>query len=209
MKRSSLRFIPREPKKSEAKKLRRTGYIPGILYGRGVTPLALAVSENDLSRLLKEEGRSSGIIDLHSGDEEPRPAIIKDIQRDPVRRHVIHVDFQQVSMTEEIEAKVPIVVVGEENITKKGLLVQHQAHDLEVKCLPEKIPEHFTVDVSDMGVGHVVRAMDIQVPEGVKLLVDPDEIVLSIVAPKRAEEEEKAEAEPTGAEQAEGEREEE
>lgn len=209
MKRLSLRCIPRETEKSEVKRLRRTGYVPGILYGHGVTPLPLAVPENDLRRLLKEEGGSSGIIDLYPGDGEPRTVILRDVDRDPVRRRIIHVDFQQVSMTEEIEATVPIVVVGDEAIAKKGLLVQHQAHELEVKCLPEKIPEHFTVDVSGMSVGNLVRAMDIQVPEGVKVLVDPDEVILSIVAPKRVEEEEEAEAAPAGTEPAEANKEEE
>jgi large subunit ribosomal protein L25 len=209
LERSSIKGVPRETGKSSAKKLRREGYVPAILYGHGVTPLPLAVVENEMVRLLREGRGSSSIIDLYVDDGDPRTVIVKDLTQDPIQRRIAHVDFQQISLTEEIQASVSVVLVGEDVITKKGLIVQHQTREVEVKCLPTSIPERFAIDVSEMDVGDLVRVGDLGVPSDVKLLTDSDEVVLSVLAPKRVEEPEEEEAVEEGEEPVEEEKEEE
>jgi len=120
--------------------------------------------------------------------------LIKELQRDPVQRNLLHADFYAVDLTKEIEVKVPLHLTGSAAGLMNGGIVDHQLREIEISCLPTAIPESFTLDVSALDVGDSLHVRDIVLPEGVTLVSDPDLGVVSVVIPAKAEEEVAAEA---------------
>jgi large subunit ribosomal protein L25 len=186
--------------KQNARKARTDGLIPAVLYGEGESPVALAVNTKEFNSALHTRARGNVIIDLAiEGGGGACKAIIRQIQRHPVHRDIIHVDFQHISMTKEIVIKVPIVVVGESvGVKSHGAILEYLLREIEVQCLPTSIPEQVTVDVSNLDIGDSLQVKDLTI-EGVKLVTDPDASVLTVVAPTVIEEV-KVEAPVEGAE---------
>jgi len=179
--------------------LKNQGYIPAILYGKGMAEsIPLAVEYNKLQRLLQKHGRNVLLNVIVDGSTHN--AVIKEIQEDTLKGKIIHVDFQRVSMYEEIEATVPLKFEGTGLIESRGGIVQHQLWELTVESLPDKIPQEIVVDLSNLEIGDTLFVKDIQVPEGVKVVDDPDEIVVSVLAPRESEEEAEEEATETAKE---------
>ncbi|MCL6451548.1 MAG: 50S ribosomal protein L25 [Acetobacteraceae bacterium] len=197
--------------KSEARRLRREGYVPAVLYGHGVPGVALKVDQKELARVVQSAGGRSVLVRLQvKGEGGPsRTVMLKELQRHPIRGSLVHCDFYQVSLTERVHVPVPVVLVGEEEAKKAGGMVQHQMREVMVECLPTDIPERFTVDVSALGVGHHVSVSQLEVPPGVRLLSPGDEVVVTVLAPKAEEVPEaparEEAAAPAGAPPAEGE----
>jgi len=190
--------------KESAKKARQVGLIPGVLYGEGEKPLPLVVNSKEFYPVIRTKARENVIIDLaiEGADRGECKAIIRELQYHPVRRDIIHVDFQHISMTKEIVVKVPIVVLGEAvGVKSHGGILEHLLREVEVQCLPAAIPDRVTVDVSELDSGDSLQVKHLTI-EGVKLLTDPDSSVVTIVAP--TVEEVKVEA-PVEAAAAEGE----
>lgn len=193
----------REEKGKKTNKGRREGLIPAIVYGRGVDSLNIWITALDFRKLLKKSGEST-IIDLEIGGKNPprlaettsrreaggRNVIIQEIQRDPVTYKIIHLDFYQVRMDEEIETEVELVFVGESAAVKEfgGILIKN-IDKLEVKCLPADLPSHIDVDISALKTfdDHITVG-DLKIGKGVKLELEP-ETVIAIVTPPRSEEE--------------------
>jgi len=170
--------------------LRRGGLLPAVLYGHDTDNLALSIAARDVEHILASAAGKNALIRLRvKGDEgkAPRIVMLKDIQRHPVRRIPLHVDLFQVSLIEAIHARVPVQVVGADAVEKRGFLVQHLMHEVEVECLPTQIPDHVTVDVSALDPGDHITISDITPGEGVRLLAEPSEVVIAVAAP-RAEE---------------------
>jgi large subunit ribosomal protein L25 len=176
--------------KESAKRERTDGFVPAVLYGEGEQPLALAVNNKELHSVLHTRARGNVIIDLAiegSGRGECK-AIIREIQRHPVRRDILHVDFQHISMTKEIVVKVPIVVTGESvGVKSHGGILEHLLREIEVQCLPTSIPEQVSVDVSNLDIGDSLQVKHLAI-EGIKLITDADASVITIVAPTVIEE---------------------
>ena len=192
----SIEAIKRDTGKNAARRLKNQGYIPAILYGKGMAEsIPLAVEYNKLQRLLQKHGRNVLLNVIVDGSTHN--AVIKEIQEDTLKGKIIHVDFQRVSMYEEIEATVPLKFEGTGLIESRGGIVQHQLWELTVESLPDKIPQEIVVDLSNLEIGDTLFVKDIQVPEGVKVIDDPDEIVVSVLAPRESEEEEAEEAAET------------
>ncbi|AFK86238.1 MULTISPECIES: 50S ribosomal protein L25/general stress protein Ctc [Thermoanaerobacterium] len=180
-----LEAVLRTPGKNAARKLKEKGYIPAILYGKGMESIPLAVETGKLRTIVQKHGRNVLLNLIVNG--ATHQAILKDEQKDELTGKLIHIDFQRVSMNEKVEAAVPLKFEGVGVIESKGLLVQHQKWELNVEALPTVIPEEIVVDVSNLGIGDTILVKDVVVPEGVEKVDDSDEVILTIVAPKNAD----------------------
>lgn len=195
-------------------RLRAEGRVPGVVYGLGKDPVTVAVQWRELRSALVGDAGLNVLIDLHV-DEGSELVMVKELQRHPVRRDVLHVDFLRVSRDQALTVEVPIVLVGEatEVLSNDGVVDQAMFH-LTVQAKPQSIPNELTVDVSGLGLGDVIRVGDIALPAGVATLVDAEEPVVTAAAsspvelPEEAAEgeaaEEAAEAEGEAAEEAAG-----
>jgi large subunit ribosomal protein L25 len=189
-----------------SRRLRGDGHIPGVLYGHGMEPLSVAVERRDLRVALSGAAGVNTVLDL-TVDGTVYPAIVKDLQRHPVRRNVIHVDFIQVNLDEEITVAVPLRLVGEaKNVEQEGGLVDPAVDSIEVLTTPRNIPAEFVVDVSEMEMDTVIRLGDVPMPAGVTATGDPESPVVTVLT-MRAEvaEIEAIDAEVAAEQEAEGE----
>ncbi|MGI6486343.1 MAG: 50S ribosomal protein L25/general stress protein Ctc [Thermoanaerobacterales bacterium] len=179
--------------KSALKNVRRTGKLPAVVYGKQYENKQIAVDASEVNKLLKVYGGSS-IINLVVDGEEI-PVIMKEIQRDTLNDVIQHIDFMKVSMTDEITLNVPIYLIGDAQGIKVGGILQNQKRELSIKSLPQDIPETVELDVSNLNIGDSLTVADINLGDKVTILDDPDEVIVSIIAPKVAEEIEEPEAE--------------
>jgi large subunit ribosomal protein L25 len=185
--------------KNAVKKIRQQGLVPAILYGRARTSLPLAVGRKDLLGALATGGRNV-LIDLkirHDGQDESNTVMVREIQRDHLRREIIHVDLHQISLTEALETRVPVTLEGmPEGVASGGGILEPHLREVLIRCLPTQIPDHLTANVSHLGVGDSLHVRDLVVPAGIEILTPPEEVLVSVVAPK----EEVEEAAPAAAE---------
>jgi large subunit ribosomal protein L25 len=164
-----------------ARRMRAADSIPGVLYGHGMTPVAVAVGRRDLRVALSGAAGINTVLDL-TVDGTVYPAIVKDLQRHPVRRTVTHVDFLQVNLDEEITVSVPLRLEGEATaVAQEGGLVDPSVDSIEVVTTPRTIPDEFVVDVSGMQMDTVIRLSDIPMPPGVTATGDPDSPVVTVL----------------------------
>lgn len=187
----------RETGKGPARRARLAGEIPGVLYGPGSEPVPLLVKSNDLMEVLYHAGGLSALIDLEIKDGKERKsqlAMIKEVQRHPLKDVILHVDFLSIARGRKITTKVPIAVVGEEKSLgiKEGGIVQHNLWEVEIECLPADVPENLPVDISELDIGQHLLVSDLELPPGVVILNPPDEIVTAILAPRTVAVEEAA-----------------
>lgn len=166
---------------SESRRLRREDKIPGVLYGQGMEPVVLHVERRDLRVALSGSAGSNTVLELQV-DGKVYPAIVKEMQRHPVRRTVSHVDFLQVNLTEAITVAVPFRVEGEAKaVLAAGGMVDPAVDSIEVTTTPNMIPDELVVDISDLQPGDVVRLADVALPAGVTATGDPDMTVVSVI----------------------------
>ncbi len=180
------------------RRLRRQGLIPGVVYEPGKPSLAFSLPERELRRVLAE-GRSA-VIDLTVEGDHARPVLLKDAQLDPVRGAVLHVDFQEVDLTQEVEAPVQILLVGSSVGVRDGGVLDQPLREVVVRALPETLPDHLELDVSELTVGDSVTVAGIAAPEGVEIVSDLETVVASVIAPTVVEEPEVEEEEEEGLE---------
>ncbi len=174
--------------KSVAKRLRRTGQVPAIVYG-GASPVPVTVDPKDVLRIIHGHEGSTQLLSLRfAGDGGNTVAIIRDMQFDPVTEALMHVDLQEVAMDRAITVTVAVHAVGEPAGVREQLGVLNLVlHELNVSCLPGQIPERIDADVSALMIGDVLTVAQITPPSGVRILNDPGQAVAT-VAPPRAEE---------------------
>ncbi|MGH2374077.1 MAG: 50S ribosomal protein L25 [bacterium] len=178
--------------KGVARSVRRGGGVPAILYGRGRSPKAIAVEGKALAAALHTHAGLNVLIDLDLGDggsAESTIVMIREIQRDIFRHHPIHVDFHAISLTERLETRVRVVLKGTAKGIAEGGVVEHQLREVLVECLPTQIPEQFELDVTELIIGRSLHASDLVIPEGVTLVTPPEDVIVTVVAPKVIEEE--------------------
>jgi large subunit ribosomal protein L25 len=185
---------------AESRRLRSQGLIPGVLYGRS-TPVAISVGERDLRSALTGAAGSHVVLDVAIDGGSEHSAILKEFQRDKVRGSITHIDLQEVRLDQPIQTAVAITLVGEAKGTREGGILQQVTTEVNVEALPLEIPQHLEADVSELGIGDILRLAEVVVPEGVKLLDDPDEVVIASVQLAREEEPEEAEEGAEGAEE--------
>jgi large subunit ribosomal protein L25 len=173
-----------------ARRLRRAGQIPGIVYGHEVEPVPVTVDARELARVFGKAGRTQ-LLDLKL-DREKRPALIREVQRDPRQGGLQHVDFYQVNLLEKITAAVPVVIVGESpKVAAKEADLIVAIHELQVECLPSDLPAQIECDVSGLlEIDDEIRVRDLKIPAGVELEAGPDDMVAKVAvhhAPKAEE----------------------
>ena len=183
---------PRDVIGKAAHHLAPLGKLPAVLYGATTEPQALSLDRHDFERVLVAHGSGSTLVKLTVAGGKPVNAIIKEIQRDPVKGTLQHIDLWAVSMKQRIAAVVPIRFVGDAAGVKTGGVLTHTFTEIHIEALPTAIPEHFDVDVSALEVGDSLRLGDIPAPEGVTVTSPADEIVCSVIVPTVAPTEEEA-----------------
>jgi large subunit ribosomal protein L25 len=189
----------------ESRRLRRTGLIPGVLYGR-TEPHAISVPERELRRVLTTSAGLHAILDVTlDGQGSTHPSILKEYQRDPIRGTITHVDLQEVRLDQPIIASVVVHLVGEAPGAKEGGVLQQAVREVSVEALPMEIPEHLDLDVSSLAIGDSLRVADLRAQAGVTYLDDPETVIASVTLPTKVEEPEVEEEELEGEELAEGE----
>lgn len=189
--RVKLQVSERERKGSaEARRLRREGLIPGVLYGNGRKPHAICVPERELRRVLTGPSGLHAILDVVlEGQSTAHASILKDFQQDPIRGHISHVDLQEVRLDKPIQASVTVQLIGEPEGVKEGGVLSQVQREINVEALPMEIPEHIELDVSAMKIGDTLRLADLAARDGVTYLDNPEETVLATVTlPTRVEE---------------------
>lgn len=175
----------REGKGKEfARKIRGSGFIPAIVYGKNKEPRPLKVRARDLRLALEASGgRLINLKVLDGGREESYPVLVTEVQKDPIKRETLHVDFHAISLTEKVRVMVPVTLSGEEKRVNDGGILQLMVTEVEVECLPTDIPEHIQADVSNLSIGKSLHAGELEVPGGVTLLTPEEEVIVSVVAP--------------------------
>ena len=179
--------------KGGARKARAAGKIPGVVYGHGETPVPVSIGARDFELAMLQHKGGNVLVNLALNPGE-YTALIRDVQYDPLSQKIIHLDFQQISLTEMVEVKVNVHLVGLAIGVKDGGGVLEQiTREIEVRCLPTAIPAALDLDVSALAVGQSVHVRDI-VPGDVTVLSDPDQTVATVVAPTVHEEKPAGEA---------------
>jgi large subunit ribosomal protein L25 len=193
-----------------ARRLRKEGLIPGVLYGRGKNPHVFSITERELRKALTGPAGLHAILDVVvAGQKTSHPSILKDYQQHLITGRLEHIDLQEVRLDQPIQAQVVIELVGEAAGTVEGGVLSQVSREVNVEALPLEVPERIEVDVSSMEMGDTLRLADVAVQDGVTFLDDPEETVLATVTmPTRVEEpevEEEEEELEEGVELAEGE----
>lgn len=162
-----------------AKRLRQSGRIPGVVYGEGGQAVPVSVPRSALRHALTTPQGINVLLQLQVGDAEG-PALVKEVQRHPVRREVIHVDFHRVAPGQEVEVKVPIRLTGEaRKVTTAGGMTEQRMDTLKVRCRVEDIPASIDADISGMTLGRSLQVKDLVLAEGSRTLVDPNKAVVT------------------------------
>jgi large subunit ribosomal protein L25 len=170
--------------KGASRRLRRSGQVPGIVYGAHKEPTMISVPHNELVHSLENEGFYANLLNLKLGGKTEQ-VVLKDLQRHPAKPFILHVDFQRVQADEKIRLHVPIHFINESSCPgiKAGGQASHIMSDMEITCLPKDLPEFIEVDMSDLQMGVTLHASEVKLPEGVDLIThegNEDPIVLTI-----------------------------
>ena len=189
----NIRELSAEPREAIGKgavgRLRRKGLVPAILYGAGNAPLPLAVAPAEVQRALRTHAAGGVLVGLRlPGETEARPAVVRDLQFDPVRDSLMHIDFQAVRMDEEITVEVPVHVVGEAaGVKDQSGVLAILLRTVEVACLPTLIPERIDIDVSALRIHDVATITDLRLPEGVRVTMPSTQPVVTVTPPMAEE----------------------
>jgi large subunit ribosomal protein L25 len=174
--------------KGVARKLRAAGEVPGVIYGHGREPQSLTVNAREFARLAERVRITSTVIELALDGKTAR-TLVRELQRDPIKRSVIHIDFQELVAGEKVTVSVPLRFVGTpEGVKTGGGILEETMHAVEVTCDPANIPDHLDVDVSALTIGHSLHIGDLKLPDGVEVTDDPEQTIAVVSAPKAEEE---------------------
>jgi len=173
---------PRTVIGKQVNQLRRAGWVPAVMYGHGFDPLPLQLPAHGLKQILARAGGSRLLGVQIKGKDQPEMALVRDLQRDPIKGTLLHVDLYRVSMTEKLTTEIPLTLIGESPVVarKEGLLL-HGISAVEVRCLPADLVETIGVDISGLEMDQAVYVRDLAVPAGIEVLTDPDEMIVRVV----------------------------
>ncbi len=178
-----------------ARKLRQSGKVPAVIYGHGRQPQSLSIVTRDIDKLLTQISAGSTVIEL-TVDGATSRTLIREIQRHPFKRHIVHVDFQELVAGEKITVSIPFRFVGiPDGVRNSGGILDQTMHQVHLRVDPSLIPDHIDVDVTSLTIGHSIHIRQLALPEGVTVLDDPDATVCVCTAPKAAVETTAAEGE--------------
>ena len=183
MERLSINAEKREVQgKGSARSLRREDMIPAVLYREGKAQ-SIKLARKELSKLINTISGEQVIVDLHFADGEKKLALLKDYQVDPTSRELLHTDFFEVSLTEAIRVSVHVVTVGEPiGVKRDAGILQYALREVDIQCLPDKIPGKIEYDISKLELGQSVHVSDLKFEEGIKVLTDPGDVIVTVLA---------------------------
>jgi large subunit ribosomal protein L25 len=198
VKKISLRAFARDKVGQKSQQVREEGYIPAVMYGKGEEAKNLKVKYDEFQKVYAEAGESS-LVDLQTDSEEPTKALIKDIQRDPVKGFIIHADIYKVNMKEKLEVEVPLTFINEEEspaVRERGGMITRGTDSLYIRCLPNDLPEHVEVDLMQVkDFEDAIRVKDLDLGADIEVLNDPEEFIAGAEEIREEIEEEKPVAE--------------
>ncbi|SDI12043.1 LSU ribosomal protein L25P [Alteribacillus persepolensis] len=172
-------------KRSENKQLRLDGYVPAVLYGKGTESTPVSVPNIEFVKTLREVGRN-GIIELDvEGASGKHKVIVHDVQVDPIKDYLVHIDFFEVDLKSEMEAEVAVNLVGDAPGVKEGGVLSHLLYNVTVRALPTDIPEEITIDVSELNIGDSVQVADLTSGKAFEFTNEPEETVVTILPPEQ------------------------
>jgi len=173
-----------ESGKGVARKLRAAGRVPGVIYGHAREAQSLSLVARDLDKLLSHISVSSTVVELSLGGATTR-TLIREIQRHPFKKQIMHIDLQELVAGEKVTVDVPLVFVGvPEGVRLSGALLEQILHSVEVLADPANIPNHIDVDVTHLAMGHSLHVRDLVLPEGIEVLSDEDATICAVIAPR-------------------------
>ena len=207
--------------KGAARTLRRQALIPAVFYGPEIDPVHLSLNYGDLEKLIRTGAGENVIIDLaiETGESTlSHRAMLKEIQLDPVKQTIMHVDLYEISLDKKIEVEVPIILTGTAKGVSDGGILQQVSRTVEISCLPDNIPDAFELEVTTLDIGDSLHVSDLKIPEGIEVLEEEELTIATVVPPTKVEEikpevpaeeeeREEVEAEAVGETEEEGEKE--
>ena len=176
---------------------RREGFIPGVVYGKHVAPLAVEIERRQLIKLIHSATGEHALVRLRLQDGTPweQAVLIHAVQHDPVDSEILHVDFHAIALTERLRVKVPILLKGEAaGVKQEGGILEHFLREVEIECLPTEIPASVECDVSALKIGDTIHVRDLAAPAGAKITSDLEGVITSIQKPREEKPEEVAAA---------------
>jgi large subunit ribosomal protein L25 len=180
---------PRDSRgKNEARRLRAAGSAPGVIYGSGGEAIAVSINPKEVTRILHSKTGHNTIFNVQVQGGETTPVMVVDWQNDPIKDNLLHVDLKRIDLSHRIRVRVPVTTVGDpKGVKLQGGLHEAITRDIEIECLPDDIPESFTVDISELMIGQSIRASQVPMSEAIKLVSNPEAVISHVVA-LRAEE---------------------
>lgn len=171
--------------KGAARKLRREGKVPGVLYG-GDAAVPVAIDPKDIDNILNSQAGENAIFQLKLTGEkvEGRNVILRELQFDSLKGHLLHADLYEISMDVELEVRVPVELEGTPAGADEDGVLTHPLTEVHVRCLPSMIPDKFVLDVSSLQIGQSLHISDLIIPDGVTVLDDPESTVVNVAAPR-------------------------
>jgi len=182
-----------ETGKGVARKLRAAGRVPAVVYGHAREAQALSLQTRELEKLLSSISTGSTVVELSLGGATTK-TLIREVQRHPFKKQILHVDFQELVAGEKVTVEIPLVFVGiPEGVRLSGALLEQILHSIEVLVDPANIPNHIDVDVTNLAMGHSLHVNELSLPAGLEVLTEQDATVCAVVAPRAVVEETPAE----------------
>lgn len=176
--------------KTGLKQLRLSGRIPAIVFGTGEENMMIQLSAKEFGKWARNG--KGGILELRFDDREPLPVLLESVQRDPITREYIHVDFLRININEVVRTRVNLDYIGTAKGAKLGGVVQIQSTFIEIESFPDRIPAIIPVEISELEIGHSLHVGDLKLPDGVVLISSANELLVSVVTPKVQSEEPEA-----------------
>jgi large subunit ribosomal protein L25 len=187
-----------------AGRLRRTGKVPAVVYGLEAEPQSVSVVGRELERILHGEGGANTLITLHLGTGDDALALVRQIQRNPTRGDLVHVDFVRVRRDVAVSAEVPLHAEGDPPGVREGGMLEQLLFSVTVEAMPGNIPNSLTIDVSGLALGDQLHVSDLAVPAGVTLQHEAEELIVQVAIPRGMDEGEEGEGEEGEGEEGEG-----
>ena len=179
---------PRDSRgKNEARRLRARGLAPGVVYGAGKDSIPVSINPKEITKILHSATGHNTIFEVRVGTVETAPVMVVDWQNDPIKDNLLHVDLKRIDMSKPITVKVPVHTTGEpRGVKEQGGLFEVVTREVEIKCLPDDIPDAFTVEVRELLIGQNVRASDLALTGSMELVSPPDAVLCHVIAVRAA-----------------------
>jgi large subunit ribosomal protein L25 len=171
--------------KNEARRLRVSGRIPAVVYGAFKDPVAVSVSPKDITKIIHSKTGHNSIFDVDIQGVERTPVIVADEAYDPIKGTLLHIDLRRIDLTRKLRVAVPVHVSGEaKGVKQQGGVLDVVTRTIEIECIPDDIPNHFDVDVTELMIGSSIRVSELPVKEGVRVLTAGDAVIAHVVGIK-------------------------